>query len=41
MAISKTYVDIAEKIIGQKLVLSENPKAEIVEILRDEYQLID
>jgi len=41
MAISKTYVGIAEKIIGQKLVLSENPKAEIVEILRKEYQLID
>lgn len=41
MAISKTYVGIAEKIIGQKLVLSENPKAEIIEILRDEYQLID
>jgi len=41
MAISKTYVGIAEKIIGQKLVLSENPKAEIVEILRDDYQLID
>jgi len=41
MAISKTYVDIAEKITGQALVLSENPKAEIVEILRDEYKLID
>ncbi len=41
MAISKTYVDIAEKITGQTLVLSENPKAEIVEILRDEYKLID
>ncbi|MEH6471684.1 MAG: phosphoribosylaminoimidazolesuccinocarboxamide synthase [Halopseudomonas sp.] len=41
MAVSKTYTDIAEKITGQKLVLSENPKAEIIEILRDQYGLID
>ncbi len=41
MEVSKTYVDIAEKITGEKLVLSENPKAEIIEILRDQYDLID
>lgn len=41
MEVSKTYVGIAEKITGQKLVLSENPKAEIVAILRDDYGLID
>jgi phosphoribosylaminoimidazole-succinocarboxamide synthase len=41
MAVSKTYVDIAEKITGETLALSENPKAEIIEILRDQYGLID
>ena len=41
MAVSDTYVGIAEKIIGEKLTLSENPKAEIIEILRDQYGLID
>ena len=39
--VSKTYVGIAEKIIGKKLHLSDNPKAEIIEILKTEYQLID
>lgn len=41
LQVSKTYVDIAEKITGKKLTLSENPKAEIIEILRDQYGLID
>jgi phosphoribosylaminoimidazole-succinocarboxamide synthase len=41
MAISKTYVGIAEKIIGEKLQLSNNPKAEIIAVLKDEYGLID
>ncbi len=41
MNVSKTYIDIAEKITGEKIVLSDNPKAEIVEILREQYQLID
>jgi phosphoribosylaminoimidazole-succinocarboxamide synthase len=41
MNISATYVGIAEKITGKKLVLSDNPKADIVEILRDQYGLID
>lgn len=41
MAVSKTYVDIAEKITGEKLTLSENPKAEIIDILNNEYGLID
>ncbi len=41
MAVSKTYVDIAEKITGETLVLSDNPKAEIIAILRDQYGLID
>ncbi|WP_421863980.1 phosphoribosylaminoimidazolesuccinocarboxamide synthase [Motiliproteus sp.] len=41
MAVSKTYTDIAEKITGEKIVLSENPKAEIIDILRDQYGLVD
>jgi phosphoribosylaminoimidazole-succinocarboxamide synthase len=41
MAVSNTYIAIAEKITGKKIVLSENPKQEIIDILRDEYQLID
>jgi phosphoribosylaminoimidazole-succinocarboxamide synthase len=41
MKISETYTGIAEKIIGKKVVLSENPKAEIIEILREQYDLID
>lgn len=39
--VSDTYVGIAEKIIGEKLTLSDNPKAEIIEILRNDYGLID
>jgi phosphoribosylaminoimidazole-succinocarboxamide synthase len=41
MKVSKTYLDIAEKITGEKIVLSDNPKAEIIEILREQYQLVD
>ncbi|MBY4676252.1 phosphoribosylaminoimidazolesuccinocarboxamide synthase [Marinobacterium arenosum] len=41
MQVSETYVGIAEKITGEKLPLSDNPKAEIIEILRDQYGLID
>lgn len=41
MAVSKIYSGIAEKITGEPLVLSDNPKAEIVEILKSEYGLID
>ena len=41
MKISETYTGIAEKIIGKKIKLSDNPKAEIIEILRNEYNLID
>mgnify|MGYP000436328542 FL=1 len=39
--VSNTYINIAERITGQKIVLSDNPKAEIIEVLRKEYQLID
>ncbi|WP_116475611.1 phosphoribosylaminoimidazolesuccinocarboxamide synthase [Zobellella maritima] len=41
MDISRTYVGIAEKITGEKLVLSDNPKADIINILRDQYGLVD
>ena len=41
MEVSNTYVGIAEKITGEKLTLSDNPKAEIIDILRDQYGLIN
>ncbi len=41
MDVSKTYTDIAEKVTGKKIELSDNPKAEIIKVLREQYQLID
>ncbi|EKA7355143.1 phosphoribosylaminoimidazolesuccinocarboxamide synthase [Vibrio vulnificus] len=41
MAVSRTYINIAEKITGKKIVLSDNPKQEIIDILGREYGLID
>lgn len=41
MNLSKVYTEIAEKITGEKILLSENPKAEIVTVLREQYGLID
>ena len=41
MKVSETYVGIAEKITGRSLQQSDNPKAEILDILRDEYALVD
>ncbi len=40
MDISKTYLGIAEKIVGRKIELSDNPKAEIIQILKEQYDLI-
>jgi phosphoribosylaminoimidazole-succinocarboxamide synthase len=40
METSKVYADIAEKITGEKIVLSENPKEEIIKILDEKYGLI-
>lgn len=40
MDISSTYIGIAEKVIGKKLAISDNPKQEILAILRDQYQLV-
>ncbi|MCL9774855.1 phosphoribosylaminoimidazolesuccinocarboxamide synthase [Vibrio methylphosphonaticus] len=39
-SVSETYIGIAEKITGQKIVLSDNPKQEIIDILRRDYNLI-
>jgi phosphoribosylaminoimidazole-succinocarboxamide synthase len=41
MRTSRTYLDIAEKITGRPVQLSENPREEITAILRDEFQLVD
>ncbi|MGI9281783.1 MAG: phosphoribosylaminoimidazolesuccinocarboxamide synthase [Endozoicomonas sp.] len=40
MGVSRTYLDIAERITGEPIQLSDNPKDEIVAILKDEYGLI-
>jgi len=41
MEVSKTYIDIAETITGEKIVLSDNPKQEIIDILDEQYGLIE
>ena len=41
MELSKTYISIAQRVTGQEIILSDNPKAEIIDILREQYQLID
>jgi phosphoribosylaminoimidazole-succinocarboxamide synthase len=41
MAVSDTYVGIAEKITGGALALSNNPRAEIIDVLGNEFGLID
>jgi phosphoribosylaminoimidazole-succinocarboxamide synthase len=41
MAVSHTYVSLAEKITGQTLEISDNPKAEILAVLRGKYGLVD
>merc|ERR1711904_444973 len=41
MEVSKTYSDIAEKITGQKLRISEDPRGEILTILDVQYGLIN
>ncbi len=41
MEVSETYRSIAEKITGETITLCENPKAEIISILKEQYQLID
>ncbi|MBD0786856.1 phosphoribosylaminoimidazolesuccinocarboxamide synthase [Vibrio sp. Y2-5] len=41
MDISRTYLGIAEKVVGHKIELSDNPKQEIIQILDGQYGLID
>ena len=41
MNTSQTYIGIAEKITGKTLTLSDNPKLEIVSLLRHKYDIID
>jgi len=41
MEVSKVYSDIAEKITGEKLAMSESPKEEIIKILDEKYGLIE
>ena len=41
MDVSRTYINIAQRITGQTIVLSDNPKTEIIDILREQYQLVD
>ena len=41
MDVSKTYLNIAQRITGKEIILSDNPKAEIIAVLREHYQLID
>ena len=40
MQVSRTYLDVARQITGEQLTLSENPKAEITEILRRDFGII-
>ena len=41
MDVSATYIAIAEKITGEKVILSDNPKTEIITLLKEKYNLID
>jgi len=41
MEVAKVYTDIAEKITGEKIVLSEHPKEDIIKILDEQYGLIN
>ncbi|WP_427976485.1 phosphoribosylaminoimidazolesuccinocarboxamide synthase [Agarivorans sp.] len=40
MKISSTYIGIAEKITGAKIEIADNPKQEVIDILRKNYDLI-
>lgn len=40
MMVSETYTGVAEKVTGSKIELSSNPKADIIKILKQNYDLI-
>lgn len=39
--VSSTYISMAEKITGKPLQVAQNPRAEIIEVLRRDFALID
>ena len=41
MEVSAIYTGIAQKITGRAIDLSDNPKAEIIKVLGEEYGLVD
>ena len=41
LKVSKTYVELAEKITGKPLPVPTNAFAEIVDLMRDEFGLVD
>ncbi|MDZ7782020.1 MAG: phosphoribosylaminoimidazolesuccinocarboxamide synthase [Halioglobus sp.] len=41
MAVSSTYVDMAERITGRTMTIADNPRAEIIDILDNQFALID
>ncbi len=41
MDISRTYLGIAEKVTGRSIELSQDPKAEIITVLKEQYGLVD
>ncbi|KID55214.1 phosphoribosylaminoimidazole-succinocarboxamide synthase [Pseudoalteromonas luteoviolacea] len=41
MSVSNTYVGIASKIVGNELVIPQDPRAEVISILDEQYGLID
>ncbi|MBA6412518.1 phosphoribosylaminoimidazolesuccinocarboxamide synthase [Parahaliea sp. F7430] len=41
MAVSNTYVSIAERITASSLTISDNPRAEIIDVLANDFGLID
>lgn len=40
LQVSRTYLDIAAKIVGHSIELSDNPRQEIIDVLRRDYDLI-
>lgn len=41
MNVSRTYTGVAEKVTGRSIALPANPKADIIKVLREQYDLID
>ena len=39
--LSRTYIELAEKITGAPLKVPADPRAEIIAVLRDEFGLVD